>query len=302
LKDKDEIKELFSEKLGGYEAGVNPRLWENIASQVAVSTGGAVTGLSVFSKIIIAVRLISAIVVTTAIIKNNSQSDQNKKTIVEKSTNNDGRTKDKRPKQEVVVDNKKQVPAVEIEEQLEVELESTPQGNNDAVKPELAPPISNNIIEQASNSGTEKIAQLETKTTKITQAENNNTTGLDGNTEDLKENSITSETVVENQTASPENATYKIGALPNIFSPNNDGENDFFLIESMGLEEFNIVVLNNKSKVVYQSTNPDFIWDGNDLSGSPAPSGYTVRYVYYITARDKNGAPVNKGSSLRIMR
>jgi len=302
LKDKDEIKELFSEKLGGYEAEVNPQLWGNIASRVAISAGGIVPGLSVFSKIIIGVSLISAIVVTTVIIKNNSESDQNNTSIVEKSTNNDSRAKDKRPKQEAVVNNKKQLPAVEIKEQVEVELESTSQENNEEDKTELAPPKSDYIMEYASNPGADKIVEPETNTTEITKVENNNATSSDVKTEDLEENSITSETAVENQTTNPENATYKIEALPNIFSPNNDGENDFFHIKSVGLEEFNIVVLNNKSKVVYQSSNPGFIWGGNDLSGNPAPSGYTVRYVYYITARDKNGAPVNRGSSLRIMR
>lgn len=302
MKDKDEIKELFSEKLGGYEAEVNPQLWGNIASQVAISGGGTVPGLSIFSKIIIGVGLISAIVVTTVIIKNNSESDQNNTSIVEKNTNNDGRTKDKRPKQEVVLDIKKEVPTAEIEEPVEIELESASHGNNDAVKNELVPQKSNEIIEHASNPGADKTVQPETNTTKIAEAENNSTTGPDVKTEEIKEAGVTNETVVENQTTNPENATYKIEALPNIFSPNNDGENDFFLIKSDGLEEFNIVVLNSKSKVVYQSSNPDFIWDGNDLSGNPAPSGYTVRYVYYITARDKNGAPVNKGSALRIMR
>ena len=302
MKDKDEIKELFSEKLGSYEAEVNPQLWGNIASQVAVSVGGTVTGISIFSKIIIGASVISAIVVTTVIVKNSSEIDKNNNPIVEKSIKNEDRTKDKIPKQEAVVVNKKQAPAAERDEQAARNIEGASQGNNEPGETELAPPASTKINEGASNPSTNKTAQPETSVTKTAELENNNTTGPDVKTEDLKEINITSEAVIENQTTSPENAIYKIEVLPNIFSPNNDGENDFFLVKSVGLEEFNIVVLNNKSKVVYQSNNPDFIWDGNDLSGNPVPSGYNVRYVYYITARDKNGGPVNKGSSLRVMR
>lgn len=301
MKDRDEIKELFSEKLGNYQAEVNPQLWGNIASQVAVSTGGPLAGISIFSKVIIGLSLIFAIVLTAVIIKNNSNGDQNNDPIVEKSINNEQRTEDKRTEEETVVDNK-QVPLVERDDQEEIGLEMSSQDNNETGDTEFVPTTSNDLIEGVTNPNTDKIVEPETNRTKAKEPENNNTTDSDVKKEDPKEIIITNETVVENQTHDPENATYNIESLPNIFSPNNDGENDFFHIKSEGLEEFNIVVLNNKSKVVYQSNNPDFMWDGNDFSGNPVPSGYNVRYVYYITARDKNGHPVNKGSSLRVMR
>ena len=301
MKDRDEIKELFSEKLGNYQAEVNPQLWGNIASQVAVSTGGPLAGISIFSKVIIGLSLISAIVLTAVIIKNNSNSDQNNDPIVEKSIIDEQRTEDKRTKQETVVDNK-QVPLVERDDQEEIGLETSSQGNNETGDTEVVPTTSNDLIEGVTNPNTDKIVEPETNIVKIVEPENNNATDSDVKKEDPKEIIITNETIVENQTHDPANATYNIESLPNIFSPNNDGENDFFHIKSEGLEEFNIVVLNNKSKVVYQSNNPDFMGDGNDFSGNPVPSGYNVRYVYYITARDKNGHPVNKGSSLRVMR
>jgi gliding motility-associated-like protein len=92
---------------------------------------------------------------------------------------------------------------------------------------------------------------------------------------------------------------YRIEVLPNVFTPNNDGNNDRLTINSKGLNNFNITVINMQNKVVYKSNDVSFKWDGLDLNNKPAPSG---RYVYYITAQDKEGNPINKYSQLTLIR
>ena len=74
MKGRDEIKELFSEKLGNYEAKVNPELWTNIASQIgaATATTAASTGISFLTKWIIGASIASAVAVTTIIVVNNA--------------------------------------------------------------------------------------------------------------------------------------------------------------------------------------------------------------------------------------
>jgi len=58
-------------------------------------------------------------------------------------------------------------------------------------------------------------------------------------------------------------------ALPNIFTPNGDGQNETLQIQwgNTAVEDFSIVVLDAKNNVVFKSDRPDFNWDGTDLGG-----------------------------------
>ncbi|PKR82088.1 hypothetical protein CW751_01760 [Brumimicrobium salinarum] len=91
----------------------------------------------------------------------------------------------------------------------------------------------------------------------------------------------------------------EIGELPNVFTPNGDGKNDFLFIKSQGLKTFQITVLNKNQKVVYSSNNPDFKWNGMDLNGTPIEAG---TYVYIIVAEDEVGNTINKYQHLKIHR
>lgn len=294
MNDKDQIKELFSKKLGNYKAEVNPQLWGNISSQVAAATGGTVSGLSVLSKIFIGISLISAIVVVSVVVQDNTKTEENTTTF----TNKNKQTKNEKLPEVRIADINEQT---QLKEQTKIKQEVI---EKEGVLTEKTQSVETTNINEEQTSpvvvtrNTSK-KEIEDQPTSQTTLKNEAT---EVKQEEKEQIPSPNEIIVENQTPETKNATYTIAELPNIFSPNNDGDNDVFHIKSEGLEEFNIVVLNNKSKVVFQSNNPDFIWDGNDLSGSPVPAGYNNRYVYYITARDKKGIPVNKGSSLRIMR
>jgi gliding motility-associated-like protein len=85
--------------------------------------------------------------------------------------------------------------------------------------------------------------------------------------------------------------------LPNIFTPNGDGKNDFLSIKIGEVTEFSVVILNQANKVIYTSSNPNFLWDGQSLQGELSPAG---TYVYYISAKDLNGKLLTKYSSLTI--
>lgn len=91
----------------------------------------------------------------------------------------------------------------------------------------------------------------------------------------------------------------KFTQLPNIFSPNNDRNNDIFFVESEGIDEFQITIMDKEQKVVYQSNDIHFKWDGSLKTGVPAPKG---DYVYMIVAKDKQGNAINKYRRLRLER
>ena len=64
--------------------------------------------------------------------------------------------------------------------------------------------------------------------------------------------------------------------IPNIFTPNGDGINDFFIIEN--IERFpnsKLEIFNRWGKLVYKSDNYKNNWDGNDLNAG------TYYYIFY---------------------
>ncbi len=66
--------------------------------------------------------------------------------------------------------------------------------------------------------------------------------------------------------------------IPNAFSPNADGENDFFRVYGKGFKEFYLQIFNRWGQQVFETDNPDFSWDGT-ANGKAAEEGV---YVYYV--------------------
>src|SRR5690606_5690634 len=62
--------------------------------------------------------------------------------------------------------------------------------------------------------------------------------------------------IEEQQAEETKAKSYTIGELPNVFTPNGDGSNDFLFIESEGLEDFTIVVLDSKQRSIFESNDP----------------------------------------------
>ncbi|GLU53737.1 gliding motility-associated C-terminal domain-containing protein [Dyadobacter frigoris] len=57
------------------------------------------------------------------------------------------------------------------------------------------------------------------------------------------------------------------GIIPNVFTPNSDGKNDFFEIDHVTLSTWKLEVYNRWGKQIYLHENYDNTWDGNNLSG-----------------------------------
>lgn len=73
-------------------------------------------------------------------------------------------------------------------------------------------------------------------------------------------------------------------AVPNVFTPNGDGQNDEFRVVYRSLKKYSIVIYNRWGRKVYESTNPAEGWDGT-VGGGLAPPGV---YFYYIEAESYN--------------
>lgn len=75
--------------------------------------------------------------------------------------------------------------------------------------------------------------------------------------------------------------------IPNAFSPNNDGINDYFNVQGIGLDAVEMSIYNRWGQIVFTSDNTAKGWDGFDLySGTQCPIGV---YVYKVTVKSFKG-------------
>ena len=90
--------------------------------------------------------------------------------------------------------------------------------------------------------------------------------------------------------------------IPNVFSPNGDGVNDYFYPRQLltrGLTTFNMNIYNRWGQLVYQTTSLDGRgWDG-EFNATPQPQGV---YVYIIDATFKDGQIEHHQGNLTLLR
>jgi trimeric autotransporter adhesin len=66
--------------------------------------------------------------------------------------------------------------------------------------------------------------------------------------------------------------------LPNVFTPNGDGNNDLFYLQTQYVEDLDLFIVNRWGNVVFQSTPSNLGWDGL-INGNEAAEGvYFFRY------------------------
>lgn len=76
--------------------------------------------------------------------------------------------------------------------------------------------------------------------------------------------------------------------IPNAFTPNSDGNNDFFMpfVTYVGWSNYQMRIFNRFGAVMFETTNPRTGWDGRNLKGEAVPPG---NYVYLIKVTSSDG-------------
>ncbi|WP_247234933.1 gliding motility-associated C-terminal domain-containing protein [Telluribacter sp. SYSU D00476] len=86
--------------------------------------------------------------------------------------------------------------------------------------------------------------------------------------------------------------------IPEAFSPNNDGVNDYFEIKGELPADFHLSVYNQWGTIIYHSTNPANSWDGKSQD-TPLPPG---QYPYVIRIRDAKGNDYRRTGTVLIIK
>lgn len=92
------------------------------------------------------------------------------------------------------------------------------------------------------------------------------------------------------------NAWNKIEA-PNVFTPNDDGKNDEFVVNSNGSQTLSLKVYTRAGVLVYETEAKRIRWDGRMSSGEKVSTG-----VYFYVIESKEGANVKKSGFVYIYR
>lgn len=290
MKEADNIKDLFNEKLGNFEAPVRPELWTNISSQIGVTssiTGGG--GLSVFTKTVIGFSVAASVAVVSYFVVNSDSSNKKEETNSTSAIEVKAE-KSVQVKEDAVINT---VPEVDLKDKTAVTESSNPGFPSIDHQVIFIPPIPDMELDLKESGLMIKAPDVQT----VEKASDNTVNSTESKASDVATDVDNTDEANESEDSGLIKEDFFIGELPNIFSPNRDGANDYLSVKSSGLTDFTIVILDQNSKTVYTSNQSDFVWDGTGLNGETVPDG---NYVYYITARDSKGKFVTKNSYLRI--
>jgi gliding motility-associated-like protein len=79
--------------------------------------------------------------------------------------------------------------------------------------------------------------------------------------------------------------------IPNIFTPNGDGVNDFWFIETDCVERFECIIVNRWGNPVFETNNYLEQWDGRDQNNNPLTDGvyfYKVNMRFFGATEDRD--------------
>lgn len=294
MNDKKNIEELFSKLLNEHQEAVRPELWDAIQTKMAAntvaSTSGSLIGKSLLVKGIVGITSIAAIGFGAYVLLS-------KDTVVEQAIE---------PTIEQLI--KVDEPTIEnkdITVELPVPIEQKEIKNPTLLTEDVIeqPSIETFVEQQPTNEIVEqKITTSPSTTTTYSTAYSTNET-----TETVEKTTVSmqpveeekiAEDVIEKGVVSEHKGFVKPWNNTNVFTPNDDGINDYFFLETGDLKEFSISILDKENKVVFVSEDTNFRWDGTHyLTGEKVPDG---NYSYIIYAVDLNGEQIKQFNLLYI--
>ena len=87
--------------------------------------------------------------------------------------------------------------------------------------------------------------------------------------------------------------------IPNVFTPNGDGQNDVFMVDGTNLESVEAEIFNRWGLSMYSWNQVNGGWNGRTTSGTEVPDG---TYFYIITAKGLDGTEYFKKGAFSLIR
>lgn len=87
-------------------------------------------------------------------------------------------------------------------------------------------------------------------------------------------------------------------SIPNVFSPNGDGQNDYIDVETNGVTVYEFTVFTRSGSRIYHSLSPRIFWDGNSIGGQELSEGV----YYYVIEEQGDEEPYEKAGFIHLFR
>ena len=282
MEQNDQIKEFFQQRLSDHQEVVRPEIWAAVSSAIATPVL-ATTGISILSKTLIGLGIAASVLVSAyllyspdeKVVKAPTQQKQKAKEVPSIPTNNN---------------------TLAPIETIKNTIPLVVQENNDLLSSE-------DVVYEMNDPKTIPFESVQLPKVQLPNTDPLQDMGENLSNDPVKTNNdfIVMPQVENTNESSPSPDTdqeLKV-VLSNVFTPNGDGTNDYLSIQSEGLQDFSVVILNQANKIVYQSTDSKFSWDGKLASGDDAPAG---NYIYFVTAKSPTGKSIQQSSTLFIQR
>lgn len=290
--EKDNIQDLFSKAFEQHQSAVRPDLWAGVQSKMAAAgmasagSAAAVKGVSALTKWIIGTAAVTTLGVGTFIVY----------------PSNDSKKEQKQPTTQVA-NNKEVIPSEEIvQKNPQIQTKQTNTTTNRVEKTPLSEsleevthyldylaPLSGDQQHKTDSFSEQNAGEVGSTVTETPNA---------GTNVIVDDDEIKKETPADVKTETKPVLEAKVLVFPNVFSPNVlDGQNDFYEIEAEHLQQFKVMFLDMKnSKVVFESTDVHFKWDGR-YNGDILPVGSYVCILSYV---DEKGKRQQKSQQVEI--
>lgn len=87
-------------------------------------------------------------------------------------------------------------------------------------------------------------------------------------------------------------------SVPNVFTPNGDGQNDYIDVITNGVTVYEFTVFTRSGSQIYNSLSPRVFWDGNSIGGEELSEGI----YYYVIEEQENEDPYEKAGFIYLYR
>ncbi len=297
--DNSHLEDVFRKALQNHETPVSPKVWAGVQSSLA-NGAGAATGSAILGKAA-AVIGFTALITAATISEVEHATSHTTKAVTETEATTTSSEITESAKYEVedfavnTIDQQAEQTSTETEQAEQANAFSQKQI---ATNSELADANEANVDMKINTLPSEKSENNNQQSTEVAaEHETNNAAEIAQSETSLpaKEAAKTPEPkVVMNEIKTVEKpvvaktTAYFTHPAESIFTPNGDGFHDEFEVEGHGVQSFNIRIMNRSGNVVFESTDINFKWNGNNRFGEPSPSGV---YFFVIEAIGQDGLP-----------